>query len=135
MLYLALLFLFLVGFIPHGWAAKDCLADRFVALQQVYKPLSVQGPELPAGILEIQTPLKWSAWNQHLRGHQNRVWVDCLLRGITNGVRVGFDGRKVRSAVKNLPSASEKPEVIRDYIGKELTKGNISGQWSREVLP
>ena len=126
-------FFFLVGF--GFMAARDRLADHFVALQQVCKPSSVQGAQLPAGVLEIQTPLKWSEWNRHLWGHQNGAWVDCLLRGITNGVRVGFDGRKVRSAVKNLPSVSEKPEVTRDYIGKELKKGNISGPWSREVLP
>ena len=128
-------FFFLVGFIPRGWVAKGHLADHFVALQQVCKPSSVQGAQLPAGVLEIQTPLKWSEWNWHLWGQQNRVWVDCLLRGITNGVRVGFHGRKVWSAVKNLPSASEKPEVIRDYIGKKLKKGNISGPWLREILP
>ena len=48
---------------------------------------------------------------------------------------VGFDTRKVRSIMKNLPSASEKHEVIRDFIGKELRKGSISGPWPREVLP
>ena len=100
----------LVGFIPRGWAAKDCLADRFVALQQVCRSPSIEGAQLPACVQEIKTPLEWSAWNRHLRGHQNRVWVDCLLRGITNGAKVGFDGRKVQSARKNLPSASEKPE-------------------------
>ena len=135
MLYLVPSFSLLAGFIPRGWAAKDCLADRFVALQQVCRSADIQRAQLPACVQEIKTPLRWSAWNCHLRGHQNRVWVDCLLRGITNGVKVGFDGRKVRSARKNLPSASEKPEVIRDYIGKELRKGNISGPWPREMLP
>ena len=135
MLYLVPWFFLLAGFIPRGWAAKHCLADHFVALQQVCRSSSFEGAHLPAYVQEIKTPLKRSAWSRHLRGHQNRVWVDCLLRGITNGVKVGFDGRKVRSARKNLPSASEKPEVIQDYIGKELRKGNISGPWPREVLP
>ena len=49
------------------------------------------GDPIPS-IAEIQTPLKWSAWNWHLYGHQNRMWVECLLRGIANGLRVGFDG-------------------------------------------
>ena len=116
MVYLVPSFILLAGFIPHGWAAKDCLADYFVALQQVCRSSDIEGTHLPACVQEVKTLLKWSAWNWHLQGHQNRVWVDCLLHGITNGVKVGFDGRKVRSARKNLPSASEKPEVIRDIL-------------------
>ena len=113
---------------------RDYPGKAWLAYDRAFRQ-KMAASQFPACVQEIKTPLKWSAWNWYLRGHQNRVWVDCLLRGITNGVKVGFDGRKVRSARKNLPSASEKPEVIRDYIGKELKKGNISGPWPREVLP
>ena len=58
-----------------------------------------------------------------------------LLDGITLGVRLGFDGRPVRSAGRNLPSASENATVMRDYLKKVQARGSISGPCVSEGAP
>ena len=85
---------------------------------------------LPPEAQRVSSPLKAKAWEAALAGHPHRQWVKLLLDGMILGVRLGFDGRPVRSAGRNLPSASENASVVRDYLKKEQTRGSISGPWS-----
>ena len=89
---------------------------------------------LPPEAQRVSSPLQAKVWEAALAGHPNRQWVKLLLDGITLGVRLGFDGRPVRSAGRNLPSASENAAVVRDYLKKEQTRGSISSPWSSTVL-
>ena len=54
------------------------------------------------------------------------------------GFRIGFQyGSPLRSASANMPSARLHPEVIQDYLRKEVAKGRMLGPFSSEtnVLP
>ena len=90
---------------------------------------------LPPEAQRVSSPLQAKVWEAALAGHPNRQWVKLLLDGITLGVRLGFDGRPVCSAGRNLPSASENAAVVRDYLKKEQTRGSISGPWLLPSLP
>ena len=85
---------------------------------------------LPPEAQRVSSPLQAKVWEAALAGHPSRQWVKLILDGITLGVRLGFDGRPVRSAGHNVPSASENVAVVRDYLKKEQTRGSISGPWS-----
>ena len=36
-------------------------------------------------------PLVWQRWEEELKDHPDREWVDFLVRGIRDGFRVGHD--------------------------------------------
>ena len=58
-----------------------------------------------------------------------------ILAGIRDGFRIGFDRRcPLRSAHRNIPSAVEHPQVVSEYIAKELMLGRMIGPFQREEL-
>jgi len=42
----------------------------------------------------VVTLLVWQRWEEELKGHPEREWVDFLVRGIRNGFRVGHGQRR-----------------------------------------
>ena len=65
--------------------------------------------------------------------------VRFLLSGIKKGFRIGFDRRiHLRSAARNMLSASEHPEVVQAYLDTECSRGGMLGPFSspaRALLP
>ena len=66
-------------------------------------------------------------WEQMLEGHQDRWWADYLVRGIREGFRVGFSGYLdgLRAGTRNMVSAGEQPQVVQDYLDREVKEGRI----------
>ena len=63
-----------------------------------------------------------------LQSHPDVQFRDFVLAGISQGFRVGFDwSSPLSSASKNIPSASEHPQEVQEYIHKEVCKGNFIG--------
>ena len=57
----------------------------------------------------LGSPLKLGAWERALAAHPDAEYTQYLLRGIREGFRIGYDRRSpLRSAVANMPSASER---------------------------
>ena len=76
----------------------------------------------------VATPLCLGAWKQHLRGHPDREFARFVFRGIEEGFPIGVDPMaSLVSASRNMSSATENPQVIEDYIAKEVESGNIFG--------
>ena len=54
--------------------------------------------------------------------HPDVAFRDCILEGIQQGLRVGYDyqSHKCYSATGSLKSAQENAEVVEAYIAKEV---------------
>ena len=71
---------------------------------------------------DIYTPLNKKNWALDLSVHPDKAFANYILDGITNGFHIGFDRSfPLQSTPSNLPMASSKPEVISEYLLREVT--------------
>lgn len=71
---------------------------------------------------ETASPLILATWERELKTHPDRAFAEFILRGIKEGFRVGYESGKaeLKQRVGNMISASEKPEVISEYLQNEM---------------
>ena len=111
--------------LPTSQRAAPLLADRFCRLQAVK---GTQSPWIPEAARGIHTPLNIDAWVQALQDHPNKTWVDSLLSGLKEGVRIGFNpNASCGSAKTNMQSAMAHPAIVEQYLHKEVAAGNVAG--------
>ena len=68
---------------------------------------------------------------QALSAHPDRAFVRYISEGLQWGFRIGFwNGSPLRSAISNMRSASEHPEIISQYLQDELSRGRMLGPFS-----
>ena len=79
-------------------------------------------------------PMVYSEWERRLRGHPDRAFMGYLLGGIREGFRVGFRYglAKCYPAKGNMKSAVDNPEVVDEYLVKEVGLGKIWGPFQPE---
>ena len=76
----------------------------------------------------VATPLHVEAWCRELANYPDGRLTRYLLRGFTQGFRIGFThDAQLKTSKRNMHSASEHPAVIRDYIHSERAAGRIVG--------
>ncbi len=87
-----------------------------------------RGDPLPLLLAEIKTPMRSDIWVKELSHHPDRVLVDKIVEGLTDGFRLGFDPRRVILVEKegNMLSAAEHPDIISEYLAGELEMGHIT---------
>ena len=76
------------------------------------------------------TSLKWESWERALSSHPDQAFSRCIVNGIRNGFRIGYNygkGLLPLTAKKNMLSAQQHPEVIDSYITKEVSDRRILG--------
>ena len=67
-------------------------------------------------------PLVPTAWALALGDDPDRVFMRYLLRGMTEGSRVGFHhDAQLRSAPRNMISTRQHLEVVQAYLANECT--------------
>ena len=100
-------------------------------LQQWQAHLSPISPfnSIPLAACFIHTPLISAAWRHNLKKYPYQDLVEYFLQSITQGFRLGSDGRTSQSAEKNLKSAADHPAIVDDYLHTELSLGRISGPY------
>ena len=87
------------------------------------RPSPLHSP-VPSELCEIITPLKVPAWEASLANHPDKAFYKYIMAGIKHGFRIGFDrARSLTPAKRNMLSASDHPEVVTDYLAKEMQKG------------
>eukprot|EP00731_Ephydatia_muelleri_P011872 Em0006g766a len=87
---------------------------------------SAQVPQLEFTESAIRTPLFHDAWVAALSSHPDRNFVTYICTGLRDGFRIGFARTApLRSASANMFSAVQHPEIIDEYISKELRVGRI----------
>lgn len=105
---------------------------RYMAqLQQLDSTSNVPVPITDPRLAPITTPLNIGAWSQCLKYHPDRQFAEYILRGISEGFKLGFNpDSKLRAASRNMPSAEEHPEVISKYITQEVKASRILGPFT-----
>ena len=83
------------------------------------------------------TPLKVAQWDHMLAQHPDRQYVAYLLSGIQEGFRIGYERREhvLGSARKNMKTAMENPQVIKEYLDVERKRGVLLGPFERSEMP
>ncbi len=82
------------------------------------------------------TPLVWDHWQSMMADHPDRNFVNYVLGGIRNGFRTGcVRSISFTSARRNMRSALEHPEVVREYLEKEVQRGVLLGPFERGTIP
>ena len=86
---------------------------------------------------QIQTPLRAQEREWSLRDHPDREFCDYLLRGMTEGFRVGFRYSlcSCMRAKSNMRSTLVKPGVVEEYLKKEVGLGCVVRPISPDALP
>ena len=76
-------------------------------------------------------------WKKYLADHPDEAFRDCILEGIQQGFRVGFDyqGNKCHPAAGNLKSARENAGVVEEYIAKEVAAQRVVGPLTPGEVP
>ena len=84
-----------------------------------------------------QSPLQLKAWSAALRSHPDTEFAGYILEGIQHGFRIGYNhtDHTCLPAVRNLPSATEHPDVISKYLTTEVAKGRMLGPLPTGTIP
>ncbi len=91
---------------------------------------------MPQELSKIITPLSSTSLKEQLRGHPDRELAAYIVRGVSEGFRIGFNAGLVslKQRSGNMPSADEHPEVVTGYIQKETELGRLIQVKRAEVL-
>ena len=93
---------------------------------------------LPPALTKINTPLDWTQWEVCLADHPDSSYRNYLVNGIRDVFRIGFDynlAPHLQSACSNIRTASERPEVIREYLALECSEGRVLGPLDPSLYP
>ena len=83
-----------------------------------------------------QTPLRLPAWSKKLQQHPDKDFASYILRGIEKGFHIGINPAvSLKSATRNMQSALQHPEIIDDYLQKELLQEQIRGPFPAHTAP
>ena len=83
---------------------------------------------VPEDLARVHTPLNTKEWADMLADHPDRAFARYITAGLSNGFRIGFDRRSpLSSATTNMRSASLHPQVVADYLRKEISLGRMLG--------
>lgn len=101
---------------------------RELRLLNAQKPSS-GAHSLPEELSKVVTPLKSEVWEYYLRDLPDRDCATYVVKGLSQGFRVGFDyaHHSCTSAKRNMLSASQHPEAINDYLRVEVQKRRVLG--------
>ena len=87
-------------------------------------------------LAHVATPLHLRAWWAALSDHPDTRFIAYIIDGMEHGFRIGFQRPgPLRAAVSNCPSAEAHPQVVADYIRKEVTLGRFLGPFTNESVP
>ena len=90
----------------------------------------------PLGMEEIITPLCWQAGERCLEKQPDTHFWAYIVNGISFGFRVDCTYQHTCSRFShNMPSALERPEVIREYLAKECSEGRVLGPLDPTKFP
>lgn len=93
-------------------------------------------PTVPPSACAITTPLVPVSCRSLLHHYPFRSMSELFLRGITTGFRIGFQyptGR-LSSATRNLHSARDHPEVVQEYLRKEVAERRVMGPFPKGFI-
>ena len=109
--------------------------------------LSLKYTSKPAGpstsvdsrLANVSTPLNIKSWGNYLATHPDKDFCKYILEGIQYGFHIGTHSAKftepIKSAKSNMHSTQIHPEIIDEYVQKEICQGNFLGPFSEHTTP
>ena len=90
-------------------------------------PISGDFRGSPERAWKLVTQLVWTKWEEILTDHPDRWWARFLVEGIREGFRLGFSGKpeSLRSNARNMKSADEHPQVVQEYLDREVAESRL----------
>ena len=97
----------------HYFYMEDLLSMEINSSKAIYK--------LPARTMALNSPLQTTEWKSQLSTFSDPRFYHFILRGLSNGFRIGFNGSQAcQPAKRNMRSAYEHPEVVQEYLDREM---------------
>lgn len=88
---------------------------------------------VPPCLRTVQTPLCANHWAKSLSGHPDRQLVAVIMRGITQGFRIGYRrGGPLRSTLRNMSSVMATPYPVQQFLDSECAAGRMVGPLPRQ---
>ena len=94
----------------------------------------VSAPPNTSPLKRIITPLRRLQFEAELKSHAHPAWVQELLKGIDNGVSLGYHGQRCQRISHNLVSAFKHSHVIDEELSKEIAAQRIAGPFDTPPL-
>ena len=88
---------------------------------------------LPNVVLVAQSPLHLNNFCKYLANHPDQAWCSKLLKGIEQGMDIGFEGKRTSIVSDNWKSALEHPKVIMEYLANEVAAGHKAGLFTQPL--
>lgn len=107
---------------PADAVSHSMTPDKFNSQLRAMEDCSgSRGHFVPECLQETVSPLRVCKWRSYLGQHPNQEFADVVLRGISEGFRIGYDATRVplRQKHNNMLSALEHPEVVTEYVAAE----------------
>ena len=101
------------------------------------KRAAVSLAEILRELQHIQILLRAQEWERALVACSDREICSVLLRGRTEGFRVGFCFSFCRCtrAKSNMQSVVSNPQVVKEYLAREVERWSVVGQFELDALP
>ena len=121
---------------PQGWGDKtqgshaSMTSQQYPYTRDLMKLDSHRPPKivpLPTNCTVTTTPLKVNEWEAALGAHPDRLFVQYILHGISEGFRIGYNYSQAScsSARGNMKSAGDNPAVVDEYLEKEIASHRV----------
>ena len=121
--------------IPPPPAHRVCLHPRPQALNS-YHPTGMDLMRPHPTLAHVAMPLHLRVWRAALSDHPDTQFIAYIIDGMEHGFLIGFQQPgPLRTAVSNCPSAEADPQVVADYIRKEVTLRRFLGPFTHESVP
>ena len=106
-------------------------APSLTAEGPMYAGTVSRSTQLQNVILQAQSPLNHDSFSHYLACHPDRQWSESLLRGICEGVDIGYQGIRKTVWSGNWKSALDNGSVVRDYLTAEVALGRKAGPFNQ----
>ena len=86
------------------------------------------GHPLPPHLSDIVTPVTLEFWERELSSHPDKSFSQLIIRGLKRGFHIGFQkpDAGLKTARSNMISALQHPDIVSDYIAKELSSHHLA---------
>ncbi len=82
----------------------------------------------------VTTPLDWRRWAERLQRHPDGIFGRYIVAGLKEGFHIEFRYGSItcQSARTNMQSATLNPQVVDQYLEKEVSLGRVAGPMAVE---
>ena len=81
------------------------------------------------------TPIDVDRLELELQHFPDKQFVNQLINDIREGTRIGYTGPRLPRLSKNLPSATQHPQVVSQILAKEVELGRVAGPFNSPPFP